>query len=269
MVSLTVAGISFVALMCAVFSKCTIHAPIAAFNPIVAQYLGDFCLFTVQTNFIGALYFLMCIFASVGVLPLEPVVRFAPTIFALGAFVTIGYYGICHFDPYYQIGLAFAERQNHPWARLGAHLDHCLNLGAVGLHVIFLEDGAPPLINTLQITGGYFLFYVTLVNVNFFVTGEWVYPFMAYAYKVSGIFGVFYVQAILAGFVIALACLGWYLLTNSRKAQARPSMAKMRDLGILIGVYVMLTCYCVETGTAQQMQFREWRFSENFRTIEP
>lgn len=246
--SVVVAVIGFVSFFCASLPKFTLRKPLVASRPIMAQYLGDFVFMTVQTNFIGALYFLVCILASLGIISSEKVGRFAPTMFALGVFCTTAYYGLYHFDPGYQVNMIMDETE-YPWVRVGAHLEHGLDLGAVALHAICSVDNTPSIKDSIRFTGGYFLFYVTLINVNFLATDEWVYPFFEEAYKVNGFPAVLTIQAFLAGFAICLALLGHYIMTTSRKAQSHVSLM----LIIVAIFYGMLIDFITRTGKAQQV----------------
>merc|ERR1712110_1405377 len=129
------------------------------------------------------------------------------------------------------LSVEFLEKNNYPWIRLGIHLEHCLDLGVVALHLIFLADGTPSVKDTILFTGGYFFFYVNLVNVNYLATGGWVYWFMTDAYNAGGIFCLFLVEATLTGFAIGLALVGHYFLTANMKAQAHESRARKRVVG--------------------------------------
>ena len=79
--------------------------PVSKFSPNKSQLLSRFTFLTSQTNFIGMVYY--CVLFGCSVLRIDtgidsyqsPASTLFPLVFALGAFLTIAYYGLDHFNP--------------------------------------------------------------------------------------------------------------------------------------------------------------------------
>merc|ERR1712194_129037 len=70
-------------------------------NPVPTRYFGRLVFLTVQTNILNTIYYACCLIAAVFNLPIleKVVVEAFPLSFGLGVFLTIGYYGLDHFNP--------------------------------------------------------------------------------------------------------------------------------------------------------------------------
>eukprot|EP00971_Amphidinium_carterae_P306138 6084314-Amphidinium_carterae.1 len=101
--------------------------------------LGTQIFLTFQTNLLGALYYTLRMYASQGALhSLQPTLgNLFPVIFGLGTFLTVGYYGLDHFNPEAKkLRKRIAEEKSYPAVHLLCHLVHGFSLPAVMLDVL-------------------------------------------------------------------------------------------------------------------------------------
>ena len=164
-----------------VVTNLTISASPTDFAPEVTRYLGRFVFLTVQSNWILSAYFLVCVVAIVTRRPrVEWLCRGFPLVFALGAFLTVAYYALDHFNPA-QVQARKALAGRYPYIEWSAHGEHALALPSVVLFALFVrvEHAKPSSADVLRAVGYYMAFYLVVTHANKTATGLWQYPILA------------------------------------------------------------------------------------------
>ena len=185
----------------------------------VAQYTGRLTFLTVQTNWIGTFYFLGVILATIfEVKSLNTVLRrLFPLVFSLGAFLTIAYYALDHFNPKSAKLRQGWFDDGYLYVHWSAHVEHALALPAVLLYAknfnfVPSRSDVPPFV------GGYATLYLGFTHVLHHKTGGWVYPIFTDIQNSAGNPGLLVFQMALVSVFVALGYLGCWL-TNPTSAE--------------------------------------------------
>mmetsp|Transcript_82185 Transcript_82185/g.137356 ORF Transcript_82185/g.137356 Transcript_82185/m.137356 type:complete len:192 (+) Transcript_82185:2-577(+) len=190
----------------------TISVPARILRPTVTKYTGRFTFLTVQSNFLGVLYFLGVLLSGwvVKAPALEAIlVRTFPLCFSLGFFLTPAYYVLDHFqDASKQIRQKFSDK--FPYVYVAAHLEHCFAAPAVVLYARFFTLTVG-IADILFFVGGYASFYVAFSILTKCATGEWVYPVFDEVEAAGGKLGIAAFFTVLVSLFVALGFLGTVL----------------------------------------------------------
>ena len=159
------------------------------------RYVGRWIFLTTQTNLLGSVYYGLWVASPlIGSAALDAALRrwFAP-MWALGAFLTLAYYGLDHFNPKNAAMRSPDHPLYHPWRNASNHAKHICGLPAVTLHAVCARwvagPGAPAWTtrtDALQCLGGYLAAYIAFCHVNFMATRAWPYPLLDDATRVGG-----------------------------------------------------------------------------------
>lgn len=202
--NVVVAGLCLVGFLVEFFSTFLFNAPPTITNPIPTSIFGRSSYLTIQTNFLNSIYFALyvwfCFFGGERVKTL--LVRLLPLSFALGCFITIGYYGLDHFNEH-NVVLKNSLVPSYPYIWVGSHLEHCFALPAVFLHATTYPADkfgvTPTNSDVLMIAGSFIVYYAIFIELNHTLTGGWVYPVLDDVFKAGGEFAK---NALLAGICV-------------------------------------------------------------------
>mmetsp|Transcript_22465 Transcript_22465/g.33505 ORF Transcript_22465/g.33505 Transcript_22465/m.33505 type:complete len:225 (+) Transcript_22465:202-876(+) len=166
----------------ALYSTFNFAVPAIIRVPECAKYLGNWIWLTFHTNTILFSFYSFSILSSLFSIPLLDtlLVVYFPLAFAMGTFLTLGYYLLDHFNPEQ---IKFRKQ----WSQRGyyhleadAHLQHSLGAPFVWLYAYFLYPSGLTIthFNVVFVVGGFFVFYLIQIHINYYLTEKWPYPIL-------------------------------------------------------------------------------------------
>ena len=207
------AFVGFAGFNFAVFTAHMLAVPPMLFDPVCARVFNRWLYLTYQSNIMCMLYFGACLWSG------APIQLF-PLVFALGAFLTIAYYVLDHFNAETR-RRKDVHKQIYPYIHWASHLEHGHALPLVLLHAATVELPAGALPSdgdAARIVVGYNLFYLLLVHLNHALTGRWPYAVIDDVTRAGGVVGRLLFFAVLTAIFAAFALCGLAIL-RARVAQ--------------------------------------------------
>lgn len=167
------------------------------------QYFGRALFLTVQTNFLGLVYFVVSVVAELqGSRGIHPaLVTCFPAVFALGALLTPLYYFLDHSNPQKREKNALHKKMGFRHVDIADHLEHAPSLPVVLARALTWGDRAIPSVADCVVPVTiYVLFFLCLTLLNAKLTGMWTYPVIEDVDRKAGASGV----ALLFGGIISI-----------------------------------------------------------------
>ena len=178
-------------------------------DPVPVQFTGRATFLTTQTNVICTLYFAVAVADSLLGGSFDAVIRsLFPLVFGLGAFLSLAYYGLNHFNPVNVRKRAWWTKNGYPHVELASHLAHSLALPLVLLHAATIGQPVVDQSPGLVYTAVYIFMYCGFTVVSRAFSGAWVYPILDDVSKAGGCLGVLAFLVVLGGIATLLSYCG-------------------------------------------------------------
>lgn len=205
-----ISSVCFAAFLTQLLAGPLFGVPPTQYAPEATQLLGRASYLTIHTNFLNTIYFGVyfwyTMFGSETLI--KWISRLFPLSFGLGMFVTLAYYLLDHFEESNVVRKNNFMENGYPYVWLGAHLEHAMGLPISLLHALTLpiyrsapvepssqyelrmkgrkSFVAPTELDVWLYSGGYFVFYALLTELNRSATGHWIYPIFDHIHTFGG-----------------------------------------------------------------------------------
>jgi len=190
--SVATAAIGFAGFNGALMAGHLLAVPPQLHDPACSQYLGRWLYLTYQSNVIGTAYFALALCDAVLLKGTAALLVFAlfPLVFAMGAFLTIAYYALDHFNAE-NLRRKERHRAQYPYVHWCSHIEHGHALPLLLLHAVTMKMPLGAVLPTnsevVYAISAYMIFYLLLIHINWWATGLWPYAVIDDVTRVGGL----------------------------------------------------------------------------------